>query len=207
MSTSQIEALKREIAACRLCAGQLPHDPRPVVQFSATAAICIVGQAPGSKVHQSGVPWDDASGERLCEWTGLTRDQLHDPSRLAIVPMGFCYPGKAAGGDKPPRRECAPAWHDKVLAMLPDDRLTLLVGSYAQVRYLPALRQLSMTERVKRWHECLPFFPLPHPAWRSVHWMKKNPWFAAEVLPALRQAVADRISRSGRNRPPAPAPA
>ena len=187
-------SLQAEIAACRICAEHLPHGVRPVASFSATARLLIIGQAPGSKVHETGIPWDDASGDRLREWTGLTKHQMYDPARVALVPMGFCYPGKASGGDKPPRRECAPRWHRSVLDMLPDDRLTLLVGTYAQAYYLPAARKLSMTERVQAFREFLPqFLPLPHPAWRSTLWMRQNPWFAAEVLPVLRQAVAGRI--------------
>lgn len=184
-------ALFKEISGCRRCADHLSHGVRPVVTFSGTARLLIIGQAPGSKVHESGVPWDDASGDRLRDWTGLTKAQMYDPSRVALVPMGFCYPGKASGGDRPPRPECAPLWHDRVLAELPQNRLTLLVGSYAQARYLPETRRLSLTERVRRFRDYLPrFLPLPHPAWRSAIWMKQNPWFADEVLPVLREQVA-----------------
>ena len=183
--------LHRDIAACRLCEAHLPHGVRPVVQFSASARLVIVGQAPGSKVHASGVPWDDASGDRLCQWTGLTREQLHDPARVAIVPMGFCYPGKASGGDRPPRRECAPLWHAPVMDTMPDKGLTLLVGSYAQAHYLRGRAPASMTERVRRFRDFLPaYFPLPHPSWRSTIWMRRNPWFEEEVLPDLRARVA-----------------
>lgn len=183
--------LADEIATCRHCAEHLPHGVRPVVSFSETARLLIIGQAPGSKVHESGVPWDDASGDRLRDWTGLTRDQMYDAAKVALVPMGFCYPGKTSGGDNPPRRECAPLWHQRILDLLPQDRLTLLVGSYAQAHYLPGTGKLSMTERVGRYRDFLPgIFPLPHPAWRSVGWMRKNPWFEAEVLPELRQRVA-----------------
>ena len=188
---SESAGLAAEVAACTLCAAHLPNGVRPVVQFSSTARLLIIGQAPGSKVHESGVPWDDASGDRLREWTGLTKAQMYDPARVALVPMGFCYPGKASGGDKPPRPECARQWHARVLDTLPADRLTLLVGSYAQAHYLPETRKLSLTERVRRFREHLPrALPLPHPAWRSTLWMRKNPWFEAEVLPVLRQAVA-----------------
>lgn len=187
-------SLRDEIAACTLCTAHLPHGVRPVVSFSPTAQLVIIGQAPGSKVHVSGIPWDDASGDRLREWTGLTRQEMYDPARVALVPMGFCYPGKASGGDKPPRPECAPMWHARVFAELPDDRLTLLVGTYAQAAYLPAARKLAMTERVRRFREYLPqAFPLPHPAWRSTLWMRQNPWFAYKVLPALREVVRQRI--------------
>lgn len=187
-------SLQREIAGCTSCARHLPHGVRPVVSFSATARLLIIGQAPGSKVHESGIPWDDASGDRLREWTGLTKQQMYDPTQVALVPMGFCYPGKASGGDKPPRPECAPKWHGRVLETLPDDRLTLLVGTYAQAHYLPEARKFSMTERVERFSDFLPrFFPLPHPAWRSTIWMRKHPWFDAKVLPRLRDAVAARL--------------
>ncbi|TMM49118.1 uracil-DNA glycosylase family protein [Qipengyuania marisflavi] len=172
----------------------MPHGVRPVVSFSPTARLLIIGQAPGSKVHESGIPWDDASGDRLRDWTGLSRDVMYDPAQVALVPMGFCYPGKASGGDKPPRPECAPQWHGRVLEKLPRDRLTLLVGSYAQAHYLPATRRLSLTDRVRQFREFLPAtLPLPHPAWRSAIWMRQNPWFAAEVLPELRTLVRQAI--------------
>lgn len=193
MSPAQEKAedLARRIAGCRVCAAHLPHGVRPVTSFSPSAKLLIIGQAPGSKVHLSGIPWDDKSGDRLREWTGLDRETMYDSARVALVPMGFCYPGKASGGDKPPRRECAPLWHDEVLAILPEDRLTLLVGSYAQSYYLPVTRTLSMTERVRRFRDFLPdALPLPHPAWRSTLWMRQNPWFETEVLPILRTRVA-----------------
>lgn len=184
--------LAREIAACRVCAADLAHGVRPVVSFSGSARLLIVGQAPGSKVHDSGIPWDDASGDRLRAWTGLTKEQMYDPAQVALMPMGFCYPGKASGGDKPPRRECAPRWHDRILDTLPDHRLTLLVGTYALAHYLPDARRLPMTEKVRRFGDFLPrFFPLPHPAWRSTIWMRQNPWFETEVLPVLRHKVAE----------------
>ena len=185
--------LHREIAGCTACAAKLTHGARPVVQFSATSRILIVGQAPGSKVHASGVPWDDRSGDRLREWTGLTPEQMYDPALVAIVPMGFCYPGKATGGDLPPRRECAPLWHERVLATLPADRLTLLVGTYAQAAYLPQTKGWSLAERVARWAEFTPLFPLPHPSWRSTMFMRAHPWFEAEVVPALRNAIRARL--------------
>lgn len=185
-------SLHEEIAACRICEKHI--DPRPVVQFSSTARLLIIGQAPGSKVHQSGVPWDDASGDRLREWTGLSKEQMYDPAKVALLPMGFCYPGKASGGDKPPRKECAPQWHERVLTELPKDRLTLLVGTYAQAAYMPEAKSLSMTERVRRFEEYMPeAIPLPHPAWRSTIWMRKNAWFEEDVLPVLREQVAQRM--------------
>jgi len=187
-------SLADEIAGCRACAAHLPHGVRPVAAFSATARLLIIGQAPGSKVHESGVPWDDASGDRLREWTGLTRAEMYDPERVAMMPMGFCYPGKASGGDKPPRRECAPLWHHRVLAELPHDRLTLLVGTYAQAHYLPQTKGWTLKRRMEHWRDFLPrYLPLPHPAWRSTIFMREHPWFAAEVLPELRALVAQAI--------------
>lgn len=187
--------LAQEIAACRVCADHLPGGVRPVAQFSASARLLIIGQAPGTKVHESGIPWDDASGDRLREWTGLSKQQMYDPSQVALVPMGFCYPGKGASGDLPPRRECAPRWHDLVMEVLPSDRLTVLVGSYAQARYLPDTAKWTMTERIRRFTEFLPdFLPLPHPSWRSTIWMRRNPWFEPEVLPVLRNMVSRTLS-------------
>jgi uracil-DNA glycosylase len=157
------------------------------VQFGARSRVVIIGQAPGSKVHKSGVPWNDDSGERLRTWTGLSVDEFYDPAKVALMPMGFCYPGKGRSGDLPPRRECAPLWHERVLASLSDCRLTLLVGSYAQAHYL---RTRNLTEAVRGFARHGPgFFPLPHPAWRSAIWIRRNPWFETDVLPALRRAV------------------
>ena len=165
-----------------------------MVQFSVTSRILIIGQAPGTKEHASGVPWDDDSGDRLRDWLDIEKADFYDPAKIALMPMGFCYPGKAKGGDAPPRKECAAQWHDKVLSALPKYRLTLLVGTYAQSHYLPGTRKLSMTARVEAWRDYLPdVIPLPHPAWRSAIWMTKNPWFAELVLPELRRRVADII--------------
>lgn len=190
MTDSEFALLLERIRACRHCAAALPHEPRPVVQAGRGARLLIIGQAPGSKVHASGVPWDDDSGDRLREWTGLTRDAFYDPGKVALMPMGFCYPGKGANGDLPPRAECAPLWHWELLAELPDVRLTLLVGQYAIARYLPAHLRPSLTEAVRnRAAGPAAAFPLPHPSWRSRMWMAKNPWFAAEALPELRTRV------------------
>lgn len=189
-----VPILRRDIAACTLCADHLSADPRPVAQFDATSRIVIVGQAPGSRVHASGIPFDDPSGDRLRDWTGLDKAAFYDPARVAIVPMGFCYPGKGKSGDLPPRRECAPHWHARVLACLPEDRLTLLVGTYAQAYYLPGEARRSMTDIVADFRRFGPnVFPLPHPSWRVVGWMRQHPWFEAEVLPALRAAVTARL--------------
>jgi uracil-DNA glycosylase len=187
-------SLIAEIRACRVCAAALAAGPRPIVQFSATARIVIIGQAPGTRVHQSGVPWDDASGERLRDWTGLSPDLFYDPAIVALVPIGFCYPGTGASGDLPPRPECAPLWHDRVLALLPGDRLTLLVGQYAQARYLAPRGKQTMTAAVRACaRRGAAILPLPHPSWRSTGWMQKNPWFEADVLPVLREAVRARL--------------
>ncbi|OYW22570.1 MAG: IclR family transcriptional regulator [Sphingomonas sp. 32-62-10] len=188
------DALRAEIRACRVCAKALAAGPRPIVQFSATSRIVIIGQAPGTRVHESGVPWDDASGERLRDWTGLSPDLFYDPAIVALVPMGFCYPGTGASGDLPPRSECAPLWHDQVLALLPDDRLTLLVGQYAQARYLAPRGKQTLTAAVRGFaSHGGAIFPLPHPSWRSTGWMQKNPWFEADVLPVLRDEVRARL--------------
>lgn len=185
-----LAALLADIRACRVCAGALGHEPRPIVQAGRGARILIVGQAPGSKVHASGFPWDDDSGDRLRDWTGLDRARFYDPEQVALVPMGFCYPGKGQGGDLPPRAECAPLWHGRLLADMPGIRLTLLVGQYAQGAYLPPALRPSMTEAVRRHAEAPEeLFPLPHPAWRSRLWMQRHPWFEAEVLPVLRRKV------------------
>lgn len=182
-----LETLAEEVRSCRACVGVLPGEPRPVIQVSPTARLLVASQAPGSKVHASGVPFSDASGERLREWMGVTREQFYDASSVAILPVGFCYPGRAQGGDAPPRRECAKLWRGDLLARMPQVRLTLLVGTYAQE---DALGPGRMTERVRRFRDFLPrYFPLPHPSWRSRIWMRDNPWFEAEVLPELRARV------------------
>lgn len=194
MVADDFETLLAQVRDCRHCAAALPHGPRPVVQASPDARVLIVGQAPGSKVHASGVPWDDDSGDRLRDWTGLSREAFYDPARVALMPMGFCYPGKASGGDLPPRKECAPLWHERVLAGLPEVRLTLLVGQYAHKAYLPRELRGSLTEAVRRHGEAPEgVIPLPHPAWRSRLWMKRHPWFEAEVLPMLRRRVAEAL--------------
>ena len=182
------DSLLAEVRACRACADVLPFGPRPVVQLSPTARILIASQAPGTKVHESGIPFSDASGNRLREWMGVSDDTFYDARQIAIVPMGLCYPGRVpGGGDAPPRAECAPLWRERLLAHMPDLRLTLLVGTHAQS---DALGRGKMTERVMSFRDHRPtIFPLPHPSWRSRHWAAKNPWFDADVLPALRSAV------------------
>lgn len=195
-SPDAIIALRAAISACTACARHLEAGPRPVVQFSESARILIIGQAPGRRVHESGVPWDDPSGARLRDWTGLSDEEFYDAARVALVPMGFCYPGKGKGGDLPPRPECAPLWHGHILACLPPTRLTLLVGSYAQARYLPSLKALTLDERVRETsRDEDDVVALPHPSWRSTIWMRKNPWFEAETLPRLRLKIRRRIDR------------
>lgn len=188
---NRLTALLQEIRACRHCEAHLPLGPRPVLRADARARLLIVGQAPGTRVHDSGIPWNDPSGDRLRLWLALDRDAFYDPARLAIVPMGFCYPGRLPrGGDRPPRPECAPLWHDRVLAELPAIELVLLVGAYAQARYLGARRQPSSSATVAAWRDYLPrFWPLPHPSWRTTAWQRRNPWFDQDVLPALRTRI------------------
>jgi uracil-DNA glycosylase len=186
-----LERLLREVRACRVCGAHLPLGPRPVLRLARTARLLIIGQAPGRKVHESGIPWNDASGDRLRQWIQLDRSVFYDESRVAIVPMGFCYPGAAkSSGDNPPRPECAPLWHEPVLGHLPDLQVTLLVGQYAQRHYLRPLGKKSVTETVRAFSEYGPqFFPLPHPSWRSAIWMREHLWFEHTVIPALRELM------------------
>jgi uracil-DNA glycosylase len=183
-----LDTLLTEIRACRLCQETLPLGPRPVLRASASARVLIVGQAPGTKVHASGVPWDDASGKRLREWLRMTPEEFYDAHRIAIVPMGFCYPGKTGSGDAPPRPECRATWHPRLIPMLKDVRLTLLIGHYAQAYFLGKRRKASLTETVAAHAEYLPkFFPLPHPSPRNIGWFKAHPWFEREAVPDLRE--------------------
>ncbi len=186
-----LRRLLREISTCEVCKDNLPLGPRPVLQMAASARVLIIGQAPGRKVHKSGIPWSDASGSRLRTWMGVSSPVFYDKSTVAIVPMGFCYPGAAErGGDNPPRPECAALWHDRLLRYLSNVQLTLLVGQYAHQRYLGPRRKPSLTETVKAFEEYGPsLFPLPHPSWRSAIWSRQNPWFEKSVVPALQVAV------------------
>ncbi|GJM43272.1 MAG: uracil-DNA glycosylase [Gemmatimonadota bacterium] len=187
---TSLKALLEEIGACRICEAHLPHGPRPVVRADRRATILIVGQAPGRRVHESGIPFDDPSGDRLRDWMGVDRDTFYDVRRVAIVPMGFCFPGTGTSGDLPPREECAPAWREPLLAKLPNVQLTLVIGQYAQAYHLPGKRR-PVTEVVRGWKEHWPdVIPLPHPSPRNIRWFTKNPWFEAEVLPAVRKRVA-----------------
>lgn len=188
----RLAVVVEEARACTHCDPFFDHEPRPVFQVGAEARILIVGQAPGRKVHASGVPWDDPSGDRLRAWLGVDRDTFYDPDQIALLPMGFCYPGHGPSGDLPPRPECAPMWHPRIVAELPDDRMTVLLGAYALERYLPQ-RSKTLTETVSRWREHLPTFALPHPSPRNQRWLHKNPWFESDVIPALQAEVADKL--------------
>lgn len=198
-----LSALAREISACRICRDHpmrgdpLPQEPRPVLTLSSEASVCICGQAPGIRAHDAGTPFLDPSGDRLREWLGVTAEAFYDPRLFAIVPMGFCFPGyDAKGGDKPPRRECAANWHDRIFAPPLPYRLIVAVGQYAHAYHLGARRKASLTETVRHWRdyvaddgEDVTILPLPHPSWRNNAWLKKNPWFGKEVLPFLRERI------------------
>lgn len=187
-----LEPLLKEVRSCTICAAHLPLGPRPIVRMKPSARLLIIGQAPGTKVHDSGIPWNDPSGDRLRDWLQVDRDRFYDEARIAIMPMGFCYPGRnPKGGDNPPRPECAPAWHDRLMAHLPGIELTLLIGQYAQKRYLGDAAGRTMTESVRdfRTHLTAGFLPLPHPSWRTNAWQRKNTWFDEDVLPELRSRV------------------
>jgi uracil-DNA glycosylase len=187
---SALEELLDDVRACRICVAALPLGPRPVLQVSSTARLLIASQAPGRKVHETGIPFTDASGDRLREWLGVSKEQFYDPAQVAILPMGLCYPGRSQnGGDAPPRPECAPVWRTRLLEAMPSLRLTLLVGTYAQSYVLGPGR---MTVRVHKFRDYLPnYLPLPHPSWRSGIWEGENPWFRKVVLPTVRRAVTD----------------
>ncbi|MBF9251719.1 uracil-DNA glycosylase family protein [Pontibacter sp. 172403-2] len=192
-----LEDLLQQVQACRICAEHLPLGPRPVLRAGATAKLLLVGQAPGTKVHASGKPWDDQSGKRLREWLGIGPELFYDASKVAIIPMGFCYPGKGRSGDLPPRPECAQHWHQQLLALLPDVELTLLIGKYAQDYFLKKSAKANLTETVANWHEYLPrYMPLPHPSPRNQFWLRRNPWFEADAVPALQQLVRELLQQS-----------
>lgn len=191
MTGTSLDLLVTEVRACRICEDPLPHEPRPVIQVGASARIVLLGQAPGRRVHETGIPWNDPSGDRLRGWLGLTSEQFYDPEVVAIIPMGFCFPGAGRSGDLPPRPECAPQWHDRLLAHVPADRLEIVIGAYAQKRYIGDPGK-NLTETVARWPEYLPRqVVLPHPSPRNRHWLAKNPWFETQTLPAVRSRVAE----------------
>ncbi|TYB83292.1 uracil-DNA glycosylase family protein [Maritimibacter fusiformis] len=193
--------LAARIAACRLCADRFAatrtaHGPRPVAWFAPTARIRVIGQAPGMRVHETGLPFNDASGDRLRDWMGIDRATFYDKSRIAITPMAFCFPGyDARGSDLPPPKICATTWHDAVDAALAETRLTLIIGAHAQRRYLAT--RAPVTETVAAWRDHAPrIFPLPHPSWRNTGWLKRNPWFEAELVPVLRASIADELGET-----------
>ena len=186
-----LPALLTEIRACRVCAPHLPHGPRPVLQVGTDARVLVVGQAPGARVHASGIPWDDKSGERLRDWMGISPAVFYDARRIALLPMAYCYPGRGKSGDLPPRPECAEHWLERVLAELPHVELTLLVGAYAQARFLAGERRGTLTETVAAWRAYGDTrLPLPHPSPRNQGWFKHHPWFERELVPELRRRVA-----------------
>ncbi|HEY6094494.1 MAG TPA: uracil-DNA glycosylase family protein [Gallionellaceae bacterium] len=192
----KLAELLRDVRACTVCAAHLPFPPKPILRASSTARLLIVGQAPGRRVHETGIPWNDPSGDRLRDWLQLDRDTFYDESRIAIIPAGFCYPGSGKHGDLPPRPECAPLWHPRLRAALPQIELTLLVGGYAQAYYLGDKAHKTLTETVQHYRDYLPaYLPLPHPSWHNQQWLKKNPWFAAEVLPLLRSRVVELVGK------------
>lgn len=190
-----LDRLLAEIRSCRLCEAHLPLGPRPLLRVSASARLAICAQAPGTRAHLAGLTFDDASGERLRDWLGLDRAAFYDTARVAVVPMGFCFPGTMPrGGDYPPRPECAPAWRQRVFDLMPRIELKLLVGSYAQAWHLGPRRQPTLTATVAAWRDYLPaFLPLPHPSWRNTGWIKANPWFSADLLPYLKKRVRELV--------------
>jgi uracil-DNA glycosylase family 4 len=192
---ASFENLLQEIKDCKVCSEHLVLGPRPVVSVSPNSKILVIGQAPGTKVHASGIPWDDASGKNLRKWLGVTNEQFYDTNLFGIVPMGFCYPGKGKSGDLPPRPECAPLWHNQILGRLKEVKLTLLIGQYAQAYYLEKGREKTLTETVENFKAYLPkFLPLVHPSPRNGIWMRKNPWFEAEVVPYLQSRIQEILS-------------
>lgn len=191
----KLQRLLKEVRGCRICEAHLPLGPRPILRASSSARLLIAGQAPGTRVHETGIPWNDPSGDRLRQWLALSRDQFYDESRIAIIPMGYCYPGRdARGADLPPRPECAEHWLHKLLALLPNIELTLLFGQYAHRYYLGDKLGDNLTETVRNWRTYLPdYIPMPHPSWRNTGWLKKNPWFEREVVPYLRRRVRELV--------------
>ncbi len=191
-----MKRLLTEIRDCTVCAPSLPAGPRPVVRGKKGAPIVVIGQAPGRRVHASGIPWDDPSGDRLRRWLGVDRETFYDEGKFAILPMGFCYPGTGKSGDLPPRPECAPLWHERFLQGLGGDPTILVIGMYAQARYLPE-REKTLTATVKRWREFAPRrWVMPHPSPRNVRWFRQNPWFDEEVLPSLQEHITEQIGSS-----------
>lgn len=189
-SYSSLQGLLTAVRQCRACESHLPLGPRPVLQAAASAKILIVGQAPGARVHATGIPWNDPSGQRLRQWMDVDTTTFYEPSKIAIIPMGYCYPGKGKSGDLPPRRECANLWLDHLLAKLPNIELTLLIGLHAQRHFLGSRRKASLTSTVQAWQEFAPeYIPLPHPSPRNTAWFQRNAWFDHELMPVLRERV------------------
>jgi len=185
-----LEALSTAVRSCRLCADHLPLGPRPVLRPSSSARLLIAGQAPGTKVHQSGTPWNDASGNRLREWLDLPKSVFYDDTKVAIIPQAFCYPGKGPNGDLPPPPICQKTWHPKLHAAMPQSETYVLAGRYAQAYHLADRRKRTLGETVAAWREFAPlYFPLPHPSWHNNHWLKANPWFERDLVPVLRDRV------------------
>lgn len=182
--------LLTEIRACDVCKAHLPHGCNPIISASEKSKIMIIGQAPGRKVHESNVPWDDKSGDNLRSWMGVSREEFYDPDNFALVGMGFCYPGTGKSGDLPPRKECAPLWHPKLLNLMNEVELIILIGNYSQKYYLGKSKKRTLTDTVFNYHEYLPkYFPLPHPSPRNNIWQSKNKWFPEKVLPHLKADV------------------
>lgn len=190
----ELDKLVAEIRACRACADNLPHEPRPIVWVHPHARILIAGQAPGRRVHESAIPWNDPSGDRLRDWMGLDRETFYERSKIAVAAMGFCYPGTVSGADLPPLKQCAPLWRPRLLPLLKKVRLTLLVGAHAHRYHLGAAVKPTLGETVRAWREFAPaIVPLPHPSWRNTGWLKRNPWFDRDLLPDLRALVSQAL--------------
>jgi uracil-DNA glycosylase len=191
-----MKELLKNIQSCTYCSKFLELGPRPIITADLKSKILIIGQAPGRRVHESGIPWDDKSGDNIRSWMGIDKTIFYDPCKIALVPMGFCYPGKGKSGDLPPRPECAPLWHNPLLNQMKDVQLTLLVGQYAQKYYLREKNKKTLTETVRSYNNFLPlYFPLPHPSPRNFIWMRKNPWFEKEIIPELRSLIINIINK------------
>ena len=195
MALTKLEQLLVEVRSCKVCMPNLPLGANPILRAKRGARILVIGQAPGTKVHHSSIPWNDPSGNRLREWMNVNDDVFYDETKVAIIPMGFCYPGKGKSGDLPPRKECAPLWHEKILSLLPNIQLTLLIGQYAQKYYLTDLGG-TLAETVKAWKSYGPiYFPLPHPSPRNIRWLQKNSWFESDTVPQLRKKVCSALRK------------